>query len=80
MFQDAEKILLKAINLNFTDIKIYIDLARIYANSGKIEKAFEILESPVNKSLYKMEDLLENIKNSDYDLLYLKFTDYLNAK
>ncbi|GEM_PF-695161 len=80
MFQDAEKILLKAINLNFTDIKIYIDLARIYANSGKIEKAFKILESPVNKSLYKMEDLLENIKNSDYDLLYLKFTDYLNAK
>jgi len=80
LFTHAEKILLNAINMNLTDIKVYIDLARIYANNGEIEKAVKTLEKPINKSLYKIEYLLENIKNSDYDLLYLKFMDYLNDK
>ncbi|MDD5021112.1 MAG: radical SAM protein [Endomicrobiaceae bacterium] len=80
LFKDAEQILLKAISLDIGNLKLYIDLARIYANNGKTDKALKTLEIPLNKLLCKKEDLFANIKRYDYDLLYLKFMDYLNEK
>jgi len=80
LFFEAEQILLKAIEVNITNIKVYIDLARIYAHNGKTDKALKILEMIIDNKISSKNDLLANIKVSDFELLYLKFKDYLNGK
>ncbi|GAB1401796.1 hypothetical protein MASR1M68_07070 [Elusimicrobiota bacterium] len=80
LFFEAEQILLKAIEMNITNIKIYIDLARIYVHNGSRDKALNILQMSISNNVCSKDDLSANIKISDFELLYLKFKDYLNGE
>lgn len=80
LFFEAEQILLKAIEMNIVNVKIYIDLARIYLHNGNTDKALRILEMSISNKISAKDDLLKNIKISDFELLYVKFKDYLNGE
>lgn len=66
--------------MNITNIKIYIDLARIYVHNGSRDKALNILQMSISNNVCSKDDLSANIKISDFELLYLKFKDYLNGE